>query len=170
MTKNKLAKLAAKAQENNGGGQLPLPDDFDPIAMLNEDLKKCVGNNSLQVTEFGTEYSTQPPTLGPSGSPGFVSFDAAHDSDAMLRTQLEEFNMLHQPLPQQNPMPVAGCPPVANGEFVADRREFDLPAHSFGMGAGFMPSSTDATLYDPMAEIDRQALLDVDWPQWLNDA
>jgi hypothetical protein len=46
-------------------------------------------------------------------SSGFVSFDAAHDSDAMLRTQLEEFNTLHHRLPQQNPIPASNRRPSA---------------------------------------------------------
>nr|QEJ80709.1 putative MAT1-2-1 protein [Teratosphaeria gauchensis] len=195
MTKNKLAKLAAKAQENNGDGisvQQPLPDDFDPIAMLDENLRQCMGNNPLQVTQFGTEYSTQPPTLNATTVPGLMSFDAAHDSDAMLRTQLEEFNMLHHSLPQPNPNPAGNgqpvgisqsfrnpavvCQPVVNGGFVDDARRFDLPARTVDTSAvfdeisapGAATTSTDAMVYDPMAEVERQNLLEIDFDQFID--
>ncbi|KAF2771543.1 hypothetical protein EJ03DRAFT_31087 [Teratosphaeria nubilosa] len=147
MTKTKLAKLAAKAHENNGDGipvQQPLPEDFDPVAMLDEDLRQYVGNNPLQVTQFGTEYNIQPPTLNATTVAGLISFDAAHDLDSILRTQLEEFNMLHHPLPQPNPnlpgnaqpvrtsqsfhAPAVVCQPVVDGSFVDDTQRFHLPA------------------------------------------
>nr|QIA97808.1 putative MAT1-2-1 protein [Teratosphaeria destructans] len=189
MTKNKLAKLAAKAQENNGDGisvQQPLPDSFDPIAMLDENLRQCLGNDPLQVTQFGTEYSHQPPTLNATTIPGLMSFDAAHESDAMLRTQLEEFNMLHHPLPQPNPNPASNaqtvgisqdysnpavvCQPVVNGGFVDDTMRFDLPIIWSEGAGGFDPISApgDPMVYDPMAEVERQNLLEIDFDSFVD--
>ncbi|KAK5114241.1 hypothetical protein LTR85_010306 [Meristemomyces frigidus] len=96
MTKNKLAKLAAKAEENgNISGdiaQQPLPDDFDPVHMLDEQLGRCADAQPLTINEYGQMHVQQTPILSATSDPNFGGFHAGPDPNDVLRTSLEAFN------------------------------------------------------------------------------
>lgn len=98
MTKNKLAKLAAKAEENGNilGDivQQPLPDDFDPVSMLDEHLGSCTNGRSLNINAYEQVPIQQQPVLE-SSRPQFIDFTAGPDADGLLATSLQAFNDAH---------------------------------------------------------------------------
>ena len=96
MTKNKLAKLAARSEENgNVIGELaqqPLPDDFDPVSMLDEHLERCANVQQFSVDLFSQVSAQQAPVLKATEEADYGAFDSGVDVESALRSSLEEFN------------------------------------------------------------------------------
>ncbi|KAK5679274.1 hypothetical protein LTS10_008089 [Elasticomyces elasticus] len=78
MTKNKLAKIAKAQAEVNGEAvmQQPLPYDFDPAALVHENLYNHSAAHSMQLNNYGTEYALQQPSIQQNIYDNSASFDA----------------------------------------------------------------------------------------------
>ena len=144
MTKTKLAKLAAKAQENdNIGGdmmQQPLPDDFDPVAMLDEHL----GNHStghFSLSHFGQVPQQQPPTLRATTEQNVLAFESGADNFGVLATSLQQFNDTHPQVQNAHaPVTAITAQPTADGHFFEKDTQQALP----GVGC-YGTNANDAT-------------------------
>jgi len=156
MTKNKLAKLAAKGQENGTVGgditQQALPDDFDPFSMLDEHLEKCATAQPLNVTTYGALPEQQAPTLIPTTMPDVVAFNANADPFANLRVSLKAWNTANprQPPPNthvQRLTDAIAAVPMVNGQFLDQAAQYELPGVGFyGPAAPRIPVAQPTTV------------------------
>ena len=113
MTKTKLAELAAKAQESNSIDSdvvQPLPDDFDPLEILNEHL----GNHStsqFSVNHFGQVPQQQPSTLRATMEQNALAFEFGTDNFKRSMTRTHRCRPF---TPQSRPLPLSRRPTVTS--------------------------------------------------------
>ncbi|KAK5111906.1 hypothetical protein LTR62_004638 [Meristemomyces frigidus] len=148
MTKNKLAKLVkAQAQANvTPVAQQTLPDDFDPLAMLDDTLTSYIGGQTMQVTQYGTDPSLSQPELQTTSWDSCMAFDSGADVEGRLLASLQRFNEHNTPpapaMPATWPVgtptavpPVSLGPspsamvaePLVNGVFKTNVKTFAMP-------------------------------------------
>ncbi|KAK5732033.1 hypothetical protein LTR17_010869 [Elasticomyces elasticus] len=116
MTKNKLAKIAKAQAEGNGEAvmQQPLPYDFDPAALVHENLYNHSAAHSMQLNNYGTEYALQQPSIQQNIDDNSATFDVGPNLESRLFTTLQEFNtntpesyVIHPVPPALQAMPIA---------------------------------------------------------------
>ncbi|KAK4555259.1 hypothetical protein LTR86_007555 [Recurvomyces mirabilis] len=104
MTKNKIAKLA-KAQAEAGGSpmQQTLPDEYDPVALLNDTMTSYTEGQSIQITNFAQHPAPSQPALGNNDPRGWCTFNSGPDIEDRLLAGLQLFNEQHgfSPSPPQ---------------------------------------------------------------------
>ncbi|RMY22330.1 hypothetical protein D0867_02795 [Hortaea werneckii] len=183
MTKNKLAKLAAKAQENgiiDGSiAQQTLPDDFDPVAMLDQQLGACAANQPMDVSSFGNVPAAQPPTLNSTTEPFVLTFESNTQDYRGLAESLAEFNATHSYPngPCENNSAI-GAQPIANGQWLENVVQHDLPGVGFYLPDSEYPQNQDNGLvseqwnetqdHDPLVELARTAALEWEFDDFID--
>lgn len=187
MTKTKLAKIAAKAQENgNIDGpivQEPLPDDFDPFTMLDEHLGARAATQPMTVTEYGTMPAPPRQNLRPTQDIGVFAFESGADEFAELTTSLTAYNAAHT---AYNPnvsiqTEALTAQPTSNGKWVDPTAPHNYPGVDFYKQDEIATEFADAELtqsygqsqqvilpHDPAAEIRRMEDLEFEMDQWID--
>ena len=191
MTKTKLAKLAARSEQNGNVlgdlAQQPLPDDFDPVAMLDEHLANCANNQQLSITSFRQPPVQPAPVLRETSDPDYVAFDSGIDLESALRSSLIGFN---NDFYSTNPSAIGNNPGTAicaqstvNGECVDfAKMQTDLPGVGWyeqqlaaaGEKAWYQPQAEKAAAppsplgYYPWAEVERHDRLEVEMDSWVD--
>lgn len=92
MTKNKIAKLAAKTQANGTStvAQQALPTDFDAVAMLDKALSEVAVKQAIDVNSYRPQWVQKAPVVQREGA--YLNFFAAHDTNNGLGPQLDGWN------------------------------------------------------------------------------
>ena len=133
MTRNKLAKLAAaEAQAANGticAVQQPLPDDFDPLVLLNQSLSTRAADHPMQLMVYAHDPALVPQNLRDTASKHAVSFISGPDVEERLRTSLVEFNsQLQSQAPTRLPVSNSAliAQPMINDRFANDVGQFPM--------------------------------------------
>ncbi|KAI7282575.1 hypothetical protein KC345_g3440 [Hortaea werneckii] len=181
MTKNKLAKLAAKEQEDgltsNTITQQTLPDDFDPVAMLDQHLGDYAINQPMEVSSFGNHPTTQPPTLTPTTRQDVLTFESNTQDYSGLAQSLAEFNGTHPHLNGHHQSAI-GAQPMVNGQWLQNVVQQDLPGVGF-----YLPTNDYSQLQDvdfaseqlnetqdsdPLAELARTTALEWDFDNFID--
>ncbi|KAI7382124.1 hypothetical protein KC336_g18696 [Hortaea werneckii] len=181
MTKNKLAKLAAKAQENGATSssiaQQTLPDDFDPVAMLDQHLGACATSQPMEVSSFGNIPAAQPATLQQTKKPYAMTFESNAQEYGGLADSLAEFNATH-PFPNYPRGSAIGAQPMVNGQYLENVVQQDLPGVGFYLPTDdysqiqdieFAPEPLNETQdSDPLAELARTTALEWEFDNFID--
>ncbi|KAK4540632.1 hypothetical protein LTR36_009063 [Oleoguttula mirabilis] len=177
MTKNKLAKLAAKAEENgNIIGELaqqPLPDDFDPVSMLDEHLGACAEAQAFTVNAYGQVPVQRAPVLHTNHP--WNGFHSGPDPNDTFCSTLEAWNRAHPLLDSVTGDAAFTAQPMINGIGVTfENTNTYLPGVGFYEDAAnaaaqstqenvMSPTGGMDTPHDPYAEVHRQDRLTLDF-------
>ncbi|KAK5136179.1 hypothetical protein LTR08_004016 [Meristemomyces frigidus] len=200
MTKNKLAKLAARSEENGNIigdlAQQPLPDDFDPVSMLDEHLARCANAQPLDVNAF-SHIPVQPaPALRETEQAEYATFDSGVDMEDTLRASLDAFNNEFDATHPANagllnPYPITNASicaqPTVNGQSVDfNEIQIELPGVGFYNqqsdmlptdGASWYPpqvndaaaaDATEAFVFNPWCEVERHDRLELEFADWVD--
>jgi len=130
MTKNKIAKLAAAEAQANINDQQQLPDDFDPLTLLDDALEAAAAiTEPAYIDTYSTPYTQSPPALSQQYGGAGTVFNTGPDPDDALRKVLDDYNNSRPILPGTNTQPpfstVICAPTAANG--VTGTPSYNLP-------------------------------------------
>ncbi|RMY65893.1 hypothetical protein D0863_08815 [Hortaea werneckii] len=181
MTKNKLAKLAAKERENglisSPIAQQTLPDDFDPVAMLDQHLGDYATNQPMEISSFGNNPAAQPPTLNPTTRQDVLTFESNTQDYSGLAQSLAQFNATH-PYPNGYHQAAIGAQPMVNGQWLQDVVQQDLPGVGFYLPTNDYSQFQDIDLAseqlnetqdsDPLAELARTTALEWEFDTFID--
>ncbi|KAI6843439.1 hypothetical protein KC340_g8526 [Hortaea werneckii] len=127
----------------------------------------------MEVSSFGNVPAAQPPTLNPTTEPLVLTFEPNTQDYRGLAESLAEFNATHSypDGPCENNSAI-GDQPIANGQWLENVVQHDLPGVGFYLPDSEYPQNQDNGFaseqwketqdHDPLVELARTSALEVD--------